>query len=438
MTGKPRKTVWHVEPIPDNGSSNIIAHARGLVRSDVTNAANAADTEAADRGCVDLGSATREQIAGENAARDAWLKSRRGRRPRPYAEFMLAGPPPYADDDAWPADKELAWAKSTREWVAKRFPDSLIVVASLHRDETSPHVHVVISPRFVNPETGEAGWGWCKARNVAANTTLNERRKRRRATPMRTGRRGCGNAMIVLQDDCHEHIGKPHGLERGERGSKRKHRAVDQVKAAAGRVKALKLQLEVREREIEVRDEESLKRSARLDGRIAHYNRRVGELTAKLKARSEAHKKRVAELDERENRQKAEGERLAERKRRLDEHERAHGKVIEQLRALKRRDEAVERKARIAERTDLAAREMIDRLRVATRCVDEGLGSPRIEDAALWMDRAHQAVHGDERERASVGALFANPGAAPAAKRDRGKVVEFAGNDRSLRSLRSL
>ena len=417
---KPRKTVWHVEPIASNGSSNIIAHARGAVRSDVTNAANADDIEAADRGCVDLGSATREQIAGEQAARHAWLESRRGRRPRPYAEFMLAGPPPYADDDAWPADRELAWAKSSREWVAKRFPDSLIVVASLHRDETSPHVHIVISPRFKNPHTGESGWGWCKARNVAATMVLNERRKKKLGPSMRASRRGCGNAMVVLQDDCHDHIGKPHGLARGERGSKRKHTAVDQTKAAAQRAKALRLQLDVREREIDARDEESLKRSARTDDRIAHYNQRVGKYNEQQAASRAAYKKRTAELDAREKQQQAERERLAALKRRLVEHERAHGTVIERQRALMRREALVDRKAQ-------ANRETIDRIALATKCVDEGLAMPRLADAELWLDRAHQAMHGTEAERAEVAALFEKSGAAPAANRDidKGILVEF-------------
>ena len=49
------------------------------------------------------------------------------------------------------------------KWVRDRFPESRVVVASLHRDETAPHIHVVIAPAVVNPKTGDRQWGWCKA-----------------------------------------------------------------------------------------------------------------------------------------------------------------------------------------------------------------------------------------------------------------------------------
>ena len=73
--------------------------------------------------------------------------------------------------------------------------------------------------------------------------------------------------------------------------------------------------------------------------------------------------------------------RLAERKRILDEHERAHGKLIDQRRILKRKEAAAERKARAAEKSELANREMLDCIRMATRCVDEGLGTMSVNDA---------------------------------------------------------
>ncbi len=60
------------------------------------------------------------------------------------------------------------------------------------------------------------------------------------------------------------------------------------------------------------------------------------------------------------------------------------------------------------------------------KCMDEALGTAHMDDAGLWRDRAHLAIHGDEKERASVAALFVKP-AESAAKREKGQVVEFPG-----------
>ena len=58
--------------------------------------------------------------------------------------------------------------------------------------------------------------------------------------------------------------------------------------------------------------------------------------------------------------------------------------------------------------------------------MDEALGAAHMDDAGLWQDRAHLAIHGDEKERASVAALFVKP-AQSAPKREKGQVVEFPG-----------
>ena len=113
-TPKPRTTVWHMEPVAANGSANLVAHARGESRSEVTEAANAVDAAARERGIVDLGCDTRADIAEDAKARKAWLASRRGQS-KPFVEFGLAGRPQYGDERRWDDEKELAWAKAARQ-----------------------------------------------------------------------------------------------------------------------------------------------------------------------------------------------------------------------------------------------------------------------------------------------------------------------------------
>ena len=268
MTDDARMTVWHTETIPANGSTNRIRHARGEVRSQITTAARTLllnPLAVAERSNVDLGSASDAEVEQDRRDRAAWLQGRRGRQPEPYVEFVLAGPPQYGDDDRWDDSKEIRWAKSCAAWVRKRFPDSLPVVQALHRDETAPHVHVILSPRSID-EHGKMEWGWCHARNQATAAAHTDRERQQRqdahdrenaerakiglpALPLRhppPRKRKAGArlkkgrakvALLALQSDCHAHVGAPYGLRRGTRGSKAQHQAVDKMKAAVGHIR---------------------------------------------------------------------------------------------------------------------------------------------------------------------------------------------------------
>ena len=154
---KPRTTVWHMEPVAANGSADLIAHARGESRSEVT--ARPPTTPAAQPISSSIWAATRRRTSmpTPRRARRGWLRRKQGGRPpNPYVEFLLAGPPQYSDERRWPDEKELAWAKAARERVDKRFPDSRVVVAALHCDEAAPHVHVVLSPATTIPRPASA------------------------------------------------------------------------------------------------------------------------------------------------------------------------------------------------------------------------------------------------------------------------------------------
>ncbi len=407
------------------------AHVRGETRSLATKLAN---PEAERPDVVTLSPEIDPlKLATLEKMRRRYLRGKRGARPSPLAELVLWGPPRHAAEDAWPRERSQEWGEASLKWVRAHFPDSPVTESALHMDEGSPHVHVCLFPRYTDA-AGETAYGWKRAERAATDRLRGDEPLLNAGRQHVRGRERAGDAMTMLLDDYHKSVGARFGLARGERGSGRKHRAITIDEATRRHAEDRSAKLDVREAEIAEADAESKRtdaaskrRKVRLDKEIARFNQHVGEFNANVKARA-------ARFEERENglkariaaqveRDKAERERLNERARHIEADERAHGTLVEQRRRVKRRGDVAERKLRIAERTDLANREKIDRISMAMKCLDAGLGSPRIEDAGLWMDRAHLAVHGDERERAAIAALFAKPGAAPAAKRDWGQAL---------------
>ncbi len=397
-----RHTVWHMEPISANGSTNRINHARGQVRSDVTAAAvNGINPAAAERGVIDLGSATDEEVARDRDARAMWLRSRRGRRPEPYVEFMLAGPPQYGSDERWPAEKEAEWAEAALGWVQKRFPDSLVVVASHHRDETAPHVHIVLSPRSVD-EQGRGEWGWCRARNQAvelcaadflrekaAKAALEGERpakaakegkrqsaKRqdakqpttKRITPKRHNKVGAKKALAVLQNDVHAHVGAPFGLMRGERGSKKQHKAVDKMTAAIGHA-----------REVAKSVAASRRKAAQFSKRLAQRERRIQAVETEQGAMAE----REAEVA-------AQAEQIATAAEELAHFQQQMRQLAE---SLHRRQRAAQHKEEVNEKKQAENADKERRILVSMACMTHA-STCVISDFDRWQELAHQALIG--------------------------------------------
>ena len=61
-------------------------------------------------------------------------------------DVLFAGPPPYEAADAWSDEKVNAWAQASVAWLRARAPTAYIFGAYLHRDERSPHLHVLFVP----------------------------------------------------------------------------------------------------------------------------------------------------------------------------------------------------------------------------------------------------------------------------------------------------
>lgn len=135
----------------------------------------------------------------------------RGRKPAPAIEFVIAGPPPYESADGkdrtWSGSVVREWARESVDWVKRcAGPDSVVAHAALHQDERAPHVHVLIVPR-----DAEGRLGWNRVRDGFGLT----------------GKERGPQLMSAMQDSYQRDVGERFGLGRGERGSQRKHQAID-------------------------------------------------------------------------------------------------------------------------------------------------------------------------------------------------------------------
>ena len=385
----------HIEAITAGTAARRILHARGTIRSVVTDAAHELNQAAARRGCIDLGNATQDAIDQDTRERAEWIaKQGRGRRPQPYAEILFAGPPQYADERAWDEDKETRWAKATVAWVKSRFPDSLLVVASWHRDETSPHIHVVISPKCIDGD-GDTHYGYCQARNETVLRYTAAARKQatkpKGGKAPRLGRKDSGKVMSALQTDYHQSVGAKFGLARGVVGSKAQHKAVDEMKSAKSHIKEAKAEL----RQVGAKLKAARRQAAKHAKQVAIRERAIRE-------REEAH----GNLDEREDQLVEQTNNVTQSAIELAEVQRQHRAWAE---SLERRERGLERKAEslAAEARQLAAkRERLTaddadaantrrRIDVATKCLEEAAASVRDSDMNMWQDHAHEALHGD-------------------------------------------
>ena len=325
-------------------------HIRGTVRSEATELAK---TGGGVHALVP--SMPDEAVNTLKLARKKYLRTKRGRKPRPVAEFVMWGPPRHSSDDAWSLEKAKAWGGKTVSWVRRHFPDSPILDASLHMDEGSPHVHVSIFPRYKD-RAGEMAYGWKRA-SVAATDRMAGRETQFNGGLQRLREvENAGAAQSVLLDSYHAEACAEFGLARGERGSGRKHKAVTVDEASRRHAQDREIALEAREREFNERadartrelDERAVEQKRLFEERADLVERANAEVEAKRKENEDEEKRLVNEkarmLAENESwamehmaRKNAEAK-LREAKRKLAKHENAE--------RLKREDAEAKRQAR--------------------------------------------------------------------------------------------
>ena len=125
--------------------------------------------------------------------------------------MVFGGPPRYGEKNEWDDEKVRKWASAVTKWASHKMKLPL-VAASLHRDESSPHVHL----EFIAVKQGKfVPW-----RNVRERITGEPHHRR---------------AMTKMQDLFHAEVGERFGLARGERmsGHKRKHKEITQTRSVA-------------------------------------------------------------------------------------------------------------------------------------------------------------------------------------------------------------
>ena len=161
--------------------------------------------------------------AGREAVTQAAMPAR-GRRPAPIVDFIVAGPPPIDGVNAWARDRVEEWAEAAIVAVKTGLgARSAVTAAALHLDERSPHVHVQAVPV---DDRGRLGWAHVRAQWAGLPPTPKGQRR---------SKAEAATAAARILDRVHEVAGAPFGLERGEAGGRRRHRAVDRVKGARDR-----------------------------------------------------------------------------------------------------------------------------------------------------------------------------------------------------------
>lgn len=197
--------------------------------------------------------------AGRKAATKALAKAkgRRGRRPKALVDGLVAGPPPFERNPAdptseppWTLDQIKGWGAAVLEALREGLgPACEIVAACVHLDENSPHLHFQAIPidgegelgfaRVRNAWARRAGLGPPEADQKGALGADGKPRKRlRSAAEVGRSQDYASAAASAIQSWFHGRVGKPFDLDRGEVGSRRTHRAVDQLAGVERRLQA--------------------------------------------------------------------------------------------------------------------------------------------------------------------------------------------------------
>ena len=332
---------------------------------------------------------------------------RRGRRPSPVVDLLFAGPPRFEGygfgvTRPWSRDRVEAWERAVVGALREAFPHSRFLAITGHRDERSPHAHAYLVPI---DSQGRLGWAHVR-RELAARAGCPEAqaedpsreyvdgkggpRKARSLAQVLASRERASLEMTHVQDWLWERLGRPHGLERGERGSRRVHRAVDRVASVEGRV-----------REAEARAAAAAKREDEAYRRELQYMAAAEEGRTKLEAEAEKAEERrdtaQADATAAEERAKAaktaataEEERKTEAEAAVAAAKKGHQQLEDQYNATRKALRALERENVEAQATrdDLAAK--LVQLRQDSKAARERLVAA--ENAAVAAeDRRRQA-----------------------------------------------
>ena len=81
--------------------------------------------------------------------------ARRGRPGCESVHIVMQGPPRFDGPDAWSIERVDAWINRSIDWVYDQVGDENVRCATVHLDESSPHLHVEIAPFVPDGKGGE-------------------------------------------------------------------------------------------------------------------------------------------------------------------------------------------------------------------------------------------------------------------------------------------
>lgn len=114
------------------------------------------------------------------------------------------------------------WAEDSLQWVKDTFGEENLVHASLHRDETTPHIHCVVVP-ILKGLSRRTAKKWEKDREKGRKKWVEVDESKNRLSACDVFNQ---TNLYKFHETYHKTVGKKYGLERGvraESGSKKKH-----------------------------------------------------------------------------------------------------------------------------------------------------------------------------------------------------------------------
>jgi hypothetical protein len=126
-------------------------------------------------------------------------------------EIVVGGSPAWFEGAS--REEQDAYFRDALEWVKERHGEENILTAYVHRDEATPHMHVMFTPiRERETDEGET----------------------KKSLSFKSYYGGRSN-MSKVQDDFHRNVAERHGFDRGEVGSRAKHTTTRQYQGALRR-----------------------------------------------------------------------------------------------------------------------------------------------------------------------------------------------------------
>ena len=210
--------------------SALEAHNRGDADARPDEAAGRAMYDG--RAAIDLGS---EPEQARLLIAQALMIRRRGRKGDHITEFMIAGPPPFESEDAWPVERLDAFARDSTQWLRDILPDGVpLHTVSMHVDERSPHIQGCLpNITFDDAERTRPRVSW--DRTLSSMTATAVKRLIEAGEPTSTNYTD-RQRLSIIQDSFQAEVGRRYGLDRGEIGSKRPHEPPDRERGLSERL----------------------------------------------------------------------------------------------------------------------------------------------------------------------------------------------------------